>query len=638
MLVIGAKRMWREQLYYFWDGRDRLTIGRLNLPTDSALPYLTIVSASDEFFLSTATLLDVIDISRWNSDILVILLPEGHRFLRVTSGDGKTVTIRLVADLALVAETKTQILMALEDKHEGDGDILLELKPIGSNDSLISAIRREITQQSSKLLWALSQSHVYERFEENDWLLWLAPATRVYPSTQARIVILPQPLDLHASADMRQAPFSIMQHWLNENGAPRAIIQIRLPQTLEDTTQLLRRVYAFIAMRQRQRLNIWNQLQKLNGAPQIDPLNLIDLRTATGRFDECPDTVASDGSISIVNLLRLILDPEKYAGHGIAVRRQAISEGNRKNGEIVEVDFFAATLGDDVGLVCPTAMLGDLLVAPVDPGGPEKLRLLRFSPDGLQPLHAREDDPLAGEIINYVMQVSQATSLQSQLRKCRERFTALLNKSLTGVLTISPFNLSDAWEGLDPLMQLSYARLLSRIAPMKRQRLFVLGGYLAYTADPALATALATSGKFSEIETQRSLTGGSVSGSLLQRYLAACDARGMSADNMTLRQQARALLVLKQDEDLLALRQARISLPDEIERLPSLSRVAHKLSDRVLLGRAMKFYQQSDDKKSAAILIDYLAGYDQGLWLSPDRAEVLEKVLSYKELIDIPRY
>lgn len=424
----------------------------------------------------------------------------------MTSGDGKTVTIRLVADLALVAETKTQILMALVDKNEGDGDILLELKPLESNDSLISAIRREITQQSSKLLWALSQSHVYERFEENDWLLWLAPATRVYPSTQARIVILPQPLDLHASADMRQAPFSIMQHWLNENGAPRAIIQIRLPQTLEDTTQLLRRVYAFIAMRQRQRLNIWNQLQKLNGAPQIDPLNLIDLRTATGRFDECPDTVASDGSISIVNLLRLILDPEKYAGHGIAVRRQAISEGNRKNGEIVEVDFFAATLGDDVGLVCPTAMVGDLLIAPVDPGGPEKLRLLRFSPDGLQPLRAREDDPLAGEIINYVMQVSQATSFQSQLRKCRECFTALLNKSLTGVLTISPFDLSDAWEGLDPLMQLSYARLVSRIAPMKRQRLFALGGYLAYAADPALATALATSGKFSEIETQRSLT------------------------------------------------------------------------------------------------------------------------------------
>lgn len=630
--------MWREQLDFFWDGQDRLTIGRLNLPADSALPHLTIVSASDEFLRENATLVDVIDVSRWSADILVIALPEGHRFLRLTSGDGKTVTVRLVAESALPGQPEIQLLMAREEKREASGEILLEAKFIENRGEGISEIRQQISQHSSALLWAISQRRVCERFEDNDWLLWLAPATRVYPSAQARITIHPQPLDLRVKADMRQAPFSIMQHWLNENGAPRAIIQIRLTQTLEDNTQLLRRVYAFIAMRQRQRLDIWNQLQKLNGAPQIDALNLTDLRAATGRVDEYPDAVAMEGSVSIINFLRLILDPEKYAGHGIAVRRVAVSEGNRKNGEIIEVDFFAAALGDDVGLVCPSAMLGDLLVAPIDPGGQEKLRLLRFGSDGLQPLRVKEDDPLVSEIINQAAQLSQTTPLHAQLRKCRERFTALLNKSLAEISTLSPFDQVGVWEGLDPLAQLSYARLLRRIAPMKRQRLYALGGYSAYVSDPSLIAAIATSGAFGEVESPKPMSELVQNGALLQRYLAACDARGMASKTMTLRQQARALLALKRDEDLLVLRQARISLPDEIERLSSLTRVAHKLNDRVLLKRALNFFEQGDEKKSANEIINYLNGYEQGLWLSPDRAEALENLLNYKALVDIPRY
>jgi len=320
-----------------------------------------------------------------------------------------------------------------------------------------------------------------------------------HPSAQARITILPQPLDLRASVDMRQAPFSIMQHWLNENGAPRAILQIRLPQTLEDTSHLLRRVYAFIAMRQRQRSNIWNQLQKLNGAPQIDPLNLTDLRTATGRMDECPDAVASDASVSIVNLLRLILDPEKYAGHGIAVRRLGVSKGNRKNGEIIEVDFFAAALGDDVGLVCPTAMLGDLLVAPVDPGGLEKLRLLRFGSDGLYPLRAKEDDPLVGEIINQATPIvsNNAPSLTPpQMSRTVHCFTEQISSRNFNSGSIR--SVRRPGKDYGPLIQLSYARLIRQIAPTSRQRLYALGGYLAYAADPGLVTAVATSGAFGE--------------------------------------------------------------------------------------------------------------------------------------------
>ena len=195
-----------------------------------------------------------------------------------------------------------------------------------------------------------------------------------------------------------------------------------------------------------------------------------------------------------------------------------------------------------------------------------------------------------------------------------------------------------AWEGLDPLAQLSYARLLRRIAPMKRQRLYALGGYSAYVSDPSLIAAIATSGVFGEAESPKPMSELRQNGALLQRYLAACDAHGMASKTMTLRQQARALLALKRDEDLLVLRQARISLPDEIEGLSSLTRVAHKLNDRVLLKRALNFFEQSDDKKSANEIINYLNGYEQGLWLPPDRAEALENLLNYKALVDIPRY
>ncbi|MEF3368153.1 hypothetical protein V3H18_16580, partial [Methylocystis sp. 9N] len=225
----------------------------------------------------------------------------------------------------------------------------------------------------------------------------LAPARRVFPAYQSRLVLEAAAFEA-AAADAREAPFAIMEHWLREGAAPRVILRLRIPDSIEESAALLGRCSVALAMNQRRRLKGWTLDQRVAGEPTVDPLTFDDLRQATGELQEHPDAVETAEPIVVANLLALLIDPDEVDAEGIALRR-----GLEKNapgmGETVEIEFYGAALGDDVGLVCPAATAGDIAIAPHDPGGPPFARLFRVEGDGLAPRRATEDEALLDELM-----------------------------------------------------------------------------------------------------------------------------------------------------------------------------------------------------------------------------------------------
>jgi hypothetical protein len=623
--------MWREQLAFFWDGQRRLTFGYFDLLQKNPMPLLTLISSTDERLQRESRLIDVIDLFRWDAQVIVVDLPEGHRFVQLITGLGDVLSLHLCTENELPADAETQLLMVLKAERDDQEKISFKLRTLSRQNDQGRAMRGFIAQASTHLLWAISQKRANDRGADGGAIVRLTPAQRIFPLEQSRVILTPQAVNLHPVSDMREAPFAIMQHWVNEGGAPRAILELLLREGLEDHTQLLRRIYVVIAMRQRQRFDLWIQTQKRIGAPQVDPLTLSDIRAATGVHDEETDAVTSNAALTVANLLRLIIDPETHAGCGVAVRRQLSPAPGR--GELLEIDFYGAALGDDVGVILPAAMAGDLLVAPQDPGGSTIIRLFRFDADALTPWRVSEEDPLVAAIIQKARETSQTASAAVELRRRREQFVQALNQLIRHKSSKPLFDLSGDWRVLDPIVNISFAYLFISASQAQQAILTSLGGFEAYDADPALTIAIVNSGEFAEHAQITSLPRLLHMTPLLQRYLAVCGVQGMATENLTLMQQARIFLALQRGLNISHMRVARISLPQDIENWRVANEAAQYLMDKDYLAQAFADLEKKSNNSEIALLSEYLLARESGEWTSPEKAQQIVWLLRREESV-----
>ena len=603
--------MWPEQLDYLWDGRRRLAIGRFDAD-DAPLPQLTAVSARDDAFAIAPTLVDVIDPARWRARVAILDLPADHRFLRIASADGVAVTLELAQTAENASAGVWRLVFVLLPEQPGEGEIGFASATLPLRGDLERLAREQTTAAGARLVWAIGQRRLAFRDDAGALRLRLAPATRVFPAEQTRLAIEALPLDLEAAADTRAAPFAIMQHWLAENGAPRAIVRLRLADSLEESAGLLGRVSVVLALRQRQRLDVWAQRQKQTGEPAVDPLTFADIRQAIGDSQEHPDAVGTGDSLVVINLLSLILDPDAGETAGVAVRRVGGAR-NSLAGETIEIDFYAAALGDDVGLICPTAAPGDLGVTPVDPGGAPFVRLLRLEGDSLVARRVAEDDPLFDEMLRRASSAARVTGgaaaramneRAAGLRGRRERFVDALNRDLARVAAPGRFSAAGEWDVLDPLLQASYAALAVGF-PADPAR---LGGFAAYSADPALFGALARGGDLARTARPPNARGDSqLRAALTTRYLSACDAAGLAPDDMSPEAQADLLCALAQGDDGATLRAAQVSAPIAPGALRETTMAARTLVDADTIRAAIADFEAARDADAADALRDYLS-------------------------------
>jgi hypothetical protein len=631
--------MWQEQLDYFWDGRRRLAIGAFDGVERAAplasRPALTVVSARDPAFETDATLAEVIDAARWRAGVVIFDIPPEHRFLRLSGADGATLTLVLGAERDLPPGADYRLLMTLLPEGNGGEGTVFRVMALPARGDVERLAREQTASAGPRLVWAFGQRRAFEQGADGGLVARLTPARRVFPAYQSRLLLEARPLETEAAADTREAPFAIMQHWVAENGAPRVGLRLRIPDSLEESATLVGRACVAIALNQRRRLRGWMQEQKQAGEPIIDPLGFEDIRQATGEPTEHPDAVESRDAVVVANLLNLLLDPESPEADGVAVRR-GVERNGAGLGETIEIDFYGASLGDDVGLVAPVARPGDLGVAPVDPGGPPFVRLFRVEADGLAPRRLSDDDLLLDELMRRAESAGARMSTGAAARAFAERAAGLkgrretlaagLNEALARAGLPARFSSAGLWDVFEPLQQASFAALAGAAAPALVE---AAGGYGAYGADPAVTALLVRGGPLAQ-QARDGRIGAEARGSLplVARYAAACGAEGMAPPGLDPAAELGVLTALSQEEEALALLAARIGVTADPPTRQRAARAARALIDMGIVERALVHFEKGRDAQSASALADYLAARRAGRWVSATSAPMLAALVA----------
>ncbi|MGA8169859.1 MAG: hypothetical protein WB816_03340, partial [Methylocystis sp.] len=616
--------MWREQLDVFWDGERRLLLDFRDADEAGApkcpRPDLTIISAPTQSFSGPTAFVDHLDAARWRAGPCVVDAPPGHLHLALLASDGAELRVELEKGKHDIRAWRLALTLLPESGAVGQS-VVRRVLTFSQNGDFERFAREQIALAGARLAWACAQGRALATADGQPWVLRVWPARRLFPVARARLSIEPLPLSFEEYEDRREAPFAIMDQWLRECGAPRPILRLRLPDSLDESAHLLSRVCVVLVMQQRRRLRDWAREQKDAGEPVVDPLGFEDIRQAVGEPHEQPDAVWSNDSIVVANLLRLLTAPDETPFDGFALRRQ--TPGNAASapgaGAMLDLDFFGAALGDDIGLVSGVAEAGDFSAEPRDPGGAATIRLFRVEGDGIAARRLGEDDPLLGEILRRAVDQDAAPTGQmvravaeraAGLQARRERLAQTLNAALARADYPGRLDGSGLWETLEPALLSSFAAMIREANAAGRALTARLGGYRAFRFDPSLVAALARRPEWGE-----GVNGplkAAIEAPLVYRFAQACGAEGMIAPELSVAKQARIFDFLIETADPSCLRATRLELdggdgPDPMA-------IANTLREGADVERAAAFLESEGDTEAAEALRGYLAHRAVGGW------------------------
>ena len=631
--------MWREQLDVFWDGERRLLLGFQDVDEAGApkrpRPDLTIVSAPDATFSGRTAFVDHLDAARWRAGPCVVDAPPGHLHLALLAADGAELRLALEKSRNGAAGEWRLALTLLPESGGAGQPAVLRVVSFSQRGDFERFAREQIALAGNRLAWACAQQRALTRADGEAWTLNLWPARQVFPLARARLSIEPLPLSFEEYEDRREAPFAIMDQWLRESGAPRPILRLRLPDSLDESAHLLSRVCVVLVMQQRRRLRDWAHEQKDAGEPVVDPLGVEDIRQAVGEPHEQPDAVWANDSIVVANLLRLLTAPDETPFDGFALRRQAPASAPSAPGAgaVLDLDFFGAALGDDIGLVSGVAEPGDLSAAPRDPGGAATIRLFRVEGDGLAPRKLGEEDPLLEEILRRAADQDAAPTGQmvravaeraAGLQARRERLAQSLNTALARADYPGRLDGAGAWDALDPALLAGFTALIREASAAGRNFAARLGGYRAFRFDPSLFAALARRPEWAESAAGPS--NAAIDAPLIYRFARACGVEGLIAPELSVAEQARVFDFLMETPQPKIFRGARLQLGGGDG--PEPTALARALNDASAVEDAAVFFESEGDAPSAALLRQYLDDRAAGVWTPLARAAPLARLLT----------
>lgn len=585
-------------------------------------PDLIVVSAKDAAFTIAPTLVDVIDARRWRCGHCVIELPLDHAHVGLRAPDGAELRFTLTSDKTAAAGGDVRLLLVEAPDNSTLGAAPFRLAAFPARGDWERLTRDQIVRSSARLVWAISQRRRVERRDGAAALAHLWPAQRAFPTHQSRIVLEPIATPIGRASSSLKAPFAIMENWLRENGAPCPALRIRIPHALDESELMLARTSIALVLHQRRRFREWVREQRDAGEPIVDPLTFDDLRAATDHPLEQPEAVEADRTIVVHNLLDVILAPDSGGFDGISVKRLPESAGDDKS-VIVDVYFFAAALGDDVGLVNTAADVGDFGVVPSDPGGASNARLFRVESNGLAPRRVGEDDPSLYEALRLAAdeqrkvkggQVPADGERPTSLQARREKLLAGFNASLAAIGYAGRFETARLWDALEPISMSSFAALAADAAPEGRAVLSRIGGYEAYRSDPSLAQAAARLHEVARTIDEagfRERRGDA--GPLTLRFIAACGIPELAQTGVDLAAQLQIWRVLSQPSLTSRLTRTRLSLAGA-EDLRQIAHVTELLLEEAIVERSAIYCDDLELDEQAQSLRDYLARRRDGEW------------------------
>ena len=635
--------MWRDRLDVFWDGRRTLALGVFDAEAGGA-PDLAVFAARDVSF-ADAALLDFVEARQWRRGGSVLDLPKGYAFVSVCAADGAEARFALGDDEASTSG-EWRLLLVEEAAATEAARVVFRTAHLSARGDLERLTREEIAGSGSKLVWAISQRRrkTAMGFEADGEaplpLVRLSPAQMAYPTQQSRLIVEALEILTQQRLAPLKAPFAVMEHWLSEAGAPMATLRLRFPG-LDQSEAFLSRVSVVLVMHQRRRLRAQNAEQRRLGGAVTDALTLGDIRHATGSQQEKPDAAVGGAPIIVHNLLKLVTGGVAEFD-GVSLRRRP--NGASDMSVAVEIDFYGAALGDDIGLVSAGADAGDFGVVPEDPGGARYVRLFRIERDGLAPRRIEEDDPLLEEILR-IAEASEGAgvgggarsgekTLGAQAR--REKLVVELNSALAAADFDRRLTPEKIWEVFEPSLMAQFVALIENAAPLGRVFLHKIGGFSAFRADPALVRALVRQQEFPPSLSETSLRELRLaSPSLVYRYLAALGLSRVLAQGVEAAAQSASwrLFMLPPQAGLAGTAFARrlaathivLDGGDNLER--KAAHVTRSLADEAMVERAAIWCEDQHHQQQGEALRDYLLRRREGEWTLLQDAEILARIV-----------
>ncbi|HMK91210.1 MAG TPA: hypothetical protein VK446_16460 [Methylocystis sp.] len=638
--------MWRQRLDIFWDGQRTLALDVFDAEGGGA-PELAVFAARDADF-GQAWLLDAISPARWRRGGAIVELPVGCALASLRAPDGSELLISLVKDPPDEAGEQRLLLIERARAVNERPHAAFRIAQHAARADLERLTREEIAAVGAKLVWAISQRRQTTAPDrvglvgDSRLLIRLWPAQIAYPTQQSRLVVEALELRTQMRLAPLKAPFAIMEHWLSEAGAPMATLRLRLPSP-DQIDAALAGVSVVLVMHQRRRLRALNLEQSKAGGGGVDPLSLADIRQATGWPQERPDAALTAAPIVVHSLRELISGGQRF--DGVSARRR---NGNGCNGgDFLELDFFGAALGDDIGLVSPSADSGELTVRPSDPGGARSVRLFRIARDGLVARKVEDDDPLLDEIMRIVAGTwnaaasaadrSSESALSAQGR--RELLLAEFNADLAAVNYSGRLRASKNWEVLEPIMLAAFVMLVEDATPAGRAYLHGIGGYEAFRADPSLVSALTRLEEFAPGLDETALRERRLAvPSIAYRFIAACGLARLLAPGANAQSQSAAWRLfshvgadsapgLPTPPFARRLTEARIFLDGSPDLERAARRAAQTLASEAMVERAAIYCEAAQRPHEGEALRAYLVRRREGAWTALAEASVLAKIV-----------
>lgn len=631
--------MWRDRLDAFWDGRRALAIGFFEdeetLGTPGLRPDLTVVAARDAAFATSPILVDTIDTRRWRCGHCVIELPFDHAYISLRSADGAELRFVLMNEKNAPIGGELRLLLVEAPEHAALPLAPFRLASLPARGDFERSARDQIARSGPELVWAITQRRQIQRRDGAAALIHLWPAQRAFPAHQSRIVLEPIEAPIGRASPRLEAPFAIMDNWLRENGAPCPALRIRIPDSLDQSELMFGRTAIVLVLHQRRRLRDWVRERRNAGEPIIDPLTFEDIRLATGHPFEQPEAVETESAIVVHNLSSVIANHESVAFDGLSVRKLPSSSGEDK-GVVIDIHFFGAALGDDVGLVSTAADAGDFGIVPMDPGGAPYARLFRVEGGGLSPRRVADDDALLDEILRLAADEERgarggkrrangerATSLQAR----REKLLAGFNSSLAAIGYSGRFDGARLWDIFEPVLMSSFIALTADAVPEGRAVLTRIGGYEAYRLDPSLTQAAMRFHDFAkDIDEASFQEHQGHAASLLARFAGACRLVGMAEAKADLPGQIQIWRLLAQPSLTPRVMKAHITLrgAEDVRRV---AHVTELLLEEAIVERAAIYCDDLELEGEAQSLRDYLVRRRAGEWISFEDATRLSVIV-----------
>lgn len=487
--------MWRERLDAFWDGGSSLVLGFFGVGDIASLVAprheLIVTSSAGTDFKSGVTLLDVIDLRASPSKFWVMTLPPRHTHVSIRAREGEELLLQLVRETEIVGGEWRFLMTELPEPGRHD---LFRVAAIAAATKSDRFENEQIKRSGDRLVWALRQKRQIEYVGRVAATMRLSPSRRVWPSHEGSVTIEAIEPIVGRPNRSDSAAFALVDLWQREV-PPKIAMRIRVSGASDVIEASLRRMWVVHLMHQRRHLRDWIRTQRRAGDPIINPLTFEDLRNALNRPDELPNAVDAPHWAALFNLSHVLKAQQEVEEDGATIRplSKARSPGGTTS---VEIEFFGATLGDDVGIVSNWARDGDIIVSPEDPGGSLKARLLRVGVDGLVPATLDDRERLLDEVLARAADLEADISHEPGEGQAKESdirqnaFITLLKSRLRSPALISSVAQSH-WDDLAPLAIAQLASIVEAAGAPAEEALQRIGGYATFRLDPVISSTLA---------------------------------------------------------------------------------------------------------------------------------------------------